>query len=359
MAAEQAVRDPAGRLPPWLAPAFAEAAQAWRGHALLLHGAAGVGQFDLGLALATSRLCEAPPANRTGGLACGRCASCALISARSHPDLLVLVPEAQRALWDSGAGDDRETGAGASKAKPSQEIKVDAIRDVVEFAQQTASRGAVKVVLIYPAEQMNAIAANTLLKTLEEPAGGTRFVLASGHIEDLLPTVRSRCQLVRLPLPPADLSVQWLQEQGVKDAAVVLAAAGGQPQLALERAQGGWDAQTWARWPRSLAGANADSSTAMQWPLPWLVDALGKLCHDAACMSAGGSPRFFPPDAVPQGLDLHLLARWSQELARHARQAQHPLNHHVQAMALIQGAKAVLSRAKFTITPQPKPRASR
>lgn len=353
-------RETPGHLPPWLAPAFAQADQAWRGHALLLHGAAGVGQFDLALALAAARLCETPGADRTGGLACGRCAACALINAKSHPDLLVLVPEAQRALWDSGAGEERETATGASKAKPSQEIKVDAIRDVVDFAQQTASRGAVKVVLIYPAEQMNAIAANTLLKTLEEPAGGARFLLATGHIEDLLPTVRSRCQLLRLPLPPTDLSVQWLQEQGVNDAAVVLAAAGGQPQLALERAQGGWDAQTWSRWPRALVAANADSSsTGMQWPLPWLVDALGKLCHDAACVSAGGNPRFFPPDCVPQGLDLHLLARWSQELARHARQAQHPLNHHVQAMALIQGAKAVLSRAKFTITPQPKPGSSR
>ena len=67
------------------------------------------------------------------------------------------------------------------------------MRDAVEFAQRTSGRGRGKVVLVYPAERMNHVTANALLKTLEEPAGDLRFVLASEAAHQLLPTIRSRC----------------------------------------------------------------------------------------------------------------------------------------------------------------------
>ncbi|HZE90255.1 MAG TPA: DNA polymerase III subunit delta', partial [Rhizobacter sp.] len=137
-----------------------------RGHALLIHGPQGIGQFELALTLAQAWLCETEPTAQP----CGVCASCRLVQARSHPDLLVLLPEALRESlgWDSGEeGADAE--AKASKAKPSKDIKVEAVRKAVGFAQSTSARGRAKVVLVHPAERMNAIAANTLLKTLEEP----------------------------------------------------------------------------------------------------------------------------------------------------------------------------------------------
>lgn len=79
------------------------------------------------------------------------------------------------------------------KRKASREIRVEAMRDAVEFSQRTSARGRGKAVLVYPAEQMNHITANALLKTLEEPPGDVRFVLASEAAHQLLPTIRSRC----------------------------------------------------------------------------------------------------------------------------------------------------------------------
>ena len=82
---------PDGALPlPWLAGPLAEALRTQHGHALLVHGPQGIGQFELALSLAQSWLCEA----RGADAACGRCAACHLVQARAHPDLLVLVPEA-------------------------------------------------------------------------------------------------------------------------------------------------------------------------------------------------------------------------------------------------------------------------
>ena len=90
------------------------------------------------------------------------------------------------------------------KRKPSKEIRVEAMRDAVAFAQRTNARGRGKVVLVYPAERMNNVTANTLLKTLEEPVGDVRFVLASEAAWQLLPTIRSRCLGYTMPWPQAD-----------------------------------------------------------------------------------------------------------------------------------------------------------
>jgi DNA polymerase-3 subunit delta' len=87
------------------------------------------------------------------------------------------------------------------KRKPSKEIRVEAARDMVAFSQQTRSGGSTKVVFVYPAERMNHVTANTILKTLEEPPGECRFVLASEAAHQLLPTIRSRCKPKACPQP--------------------------------------------------------------------------------------------------------------------------------------------------------------
>src|SRR5690606_19063133 len=127
------------------------------------------------------------------------------------------------------------------KRKPSREIRVDAMRDAVEFAQRTSARGHGKVVLVYPAEQMNAVTANALLKTLEEPPGEVRFVLASEAAHQLLPTIRSRCQAHTLLWPAQDEALAWLARQAVapQAAQVWLRAAGGRPDDALRLARSG------------------------------------------------------------------------------------------------------------------------
>ena len=328
-----------GALPlPWIEPALAQIVRAAPAHAWLLHGPPGVGQFELAVTLAQRWLCESTQPLTTP---CGICASCRLVQSHSHPDLLVLVPEAlQESLGWAAADGDSDSPARTSKAKPSKEIKVDAVREAVAFAQVTSARGRAKVIVVHPAQRMNAVSANTLLKTLEEPPGQARFVLSAGAIDALLPTVRSRCQSVALTLPPVSMAIDWLLGHGVSDAATMLGATGGQPQLALEWSREGVDATSWTRLPAAVR--QGQSSALAAWPLPRVVDALQKLCHDAACMAAGASPRYFPRDVVPVGCDVQALVGWMAELRRVAEHAEHPWSAGLLIDSLVQQGQRAL-----------------
>lgn len=345
MAGESGVANP---LLPWLETPLRQALGRQHGHALLIAGPAGVGQFELAIALAQAWLCEAPPSARASGQgACGECAACRLHPSLAHPDLLVLLPAALRESlgWD----DDDDTAAEKSaKAKPSKEIKVDAIRRAVAFAQGTGARGRAKVVVVYPAERMNGIAAHALLKTLEEPPGATRFILASASADALLPTIRSRCQTVALALPERELAIGWLAGLGVADPEVMLAATGGQAQQVMEWHQAGIHAAGWRALPQALA--RGEAGVLAGWALPQVVAALQKVCHDAMCRAAGAAPRYFPASAYERlpkpdrGVGLQRLGEWSRELNRIARHVEHPFSAPLMLDALVGQARAALNR---------------
>ena len=323
-------------LPPWLGTPFADALRTAHGHALLLHGPRGVGQFELALTLASAWLCEAEPARRSGGRACGECAACRLVAAHTHPDLRVLLPEALQVSLGWGGDEDAagEAEAGKTGRKPSREIRVEAIRAVIAFAQQTATRGGFKVAVIYPAERVNATAANMLLKTLEEPPGRMRFVLASAAPQRLLPTVRSRCQAIAVPAPAAPLAEDWLGTEGIADAGVLLASGRGQPLEVAERLSLGLTADAWRRLPREVRAGQ--SAALAGWPLPLAIDALQKLCHDAVVAAVGAPPRYFPAAAVPGDGDVAALTAFGQTLRQAARHAEHPLNAALAVESLVQ-----------------------
>jgi DNA polymerase-3 subunit delta' len=331
---------PSDELLPWLrAPLRSALAASREHHLLLVHGPAGVGQFEFALALAQAWLCEGPHEER----ACGHCASCRLVLAHSHPDLLVLLPEAQQESfgWAPSAGEDDTP---KSERKPSKEIKVEAARQAVAFAQTSCARGRAKVLLLYPAERMNAIAANTLLKTLEEPPGMARFILASGAPQALPATVRSRCCALHLPLPPAGDAERWLAEQGVPAPAVLLAAAGGEPLTAKAWADEGLEAKDWAALPAQVA--RGEAGVIASWPLPRAIDALLKLCHDAMLATAGAAaPRYFP--SAPRAAALAPLQGWQRALIEASRHAEHPLNAGLLVQSLVaQGRHALLGEER-------------
>ncbi|MDE2627605.1 MAG: DNA polymerase III subunit delta' [Burkholderiales bacterium] len=335
---------PDGELPlPWLEPVLRRTLDSQHAHALLLHGPQGIGQFELALVLAQAWLCEAA---HGAARPCGVCASCRLVQAHSHPDLLVLVPEALQESLQWGAADaDEATSARAAKTKPSQEIKVEAVRAAVSFAQTTSARGRGKVVVLHPAERMNVVSANTLLKTLEEPPGNARFVLSCAASEALLPTIRSRCQNVVMSLPPPQQAVEWLAREGVADPDVMLAATGGQPQEALAWARQGIDAALWLRVP-ALVGQGVAAPFAA-WPVPRVIDALQKLCHDAARVAAGAAPRYFPASTLSGGANPAALSAWMRELGRVSRHAEHPWNVGLMVESLIlQGQRALIGASR-------------
>ena len=332
--------DPEGRLPlPWLAPALARSAALAGAHALLIHGPAGVGHLEFSLLLAQAALCEATGA-ATAGRPCGRCASCHLVAQRSHPDLRLVLPAALRVQLEWTEDDDYLAPKG--EAKPSREIRVDQIRMAIDWSQQTSGRGRGKVLLLHPADAMNGPSANALLKTLEEPPGAMRLLLTSADPERLLPTVRSRCQRLRLDLPAQAEALAWLQAQGLDDAAPLLAAAGGSPLEALAWAQEGLSAAWLAALPRRVATGDAASLAGRA--LPRVIELLLKLAHDAQVLAAGGQPRFFTAGQVPAAADLIALRDWQRALLRAARHDEHPWNAGLLVESLVTQAAAVWPR---------------
>ena len=332
--------------PSWLDEPLARGLS-MRAHALLLHAPGALGQFDLAMALSRAWLCETP----TNGLACGHCAACRLMAAHSHPDFHLLLPEALRAPlgWGGASVEASDDGDGKSKAKPSREIKIDALRAAIDWSQRTSARGGTKMLVIHPAEAMNAVTANALLKTLEEPPGRLRLLLTAADPEALLPTVRSRCQRLAVATPSAAEGSAWLAGQGVPDADVLLAAAGGQVHAALALHEEGVGAATWSQVPDAVRRGNVGALNA--WPVPRLVDALHKLCHDLLSLHSGGTPRFYSAAALaaaarPALPPLAALVAWQKELLRAARHDEHPWHAPLRVEALMAQAAALWQTAR-------------
>ena len=349
--------DSNGVLAPWLQTQLTSLLDQ-RGHAWLLAGPSGLGQFELALALARSWLCETP----TPEGACGVCGSCHAVDVHTHADLAVLMPELLSLELGWPLDEKTQDELDSKKRKPSKEIKVDAAREVVSFTQFTRSRGTTKVVLVFPAERMNGITANTLLKTLEEPPGAVKFILATEAAHQLLPTIRSRCLGHTMVWPGFDEALAWLQashEQGQgsdkkptkplspAELKTLLTAAGGRPADALAWVQSGQAAaiaQSWQALPKAMAKGDV---TAISDFLPsQAVDALQKLCHDVWSVRVGAIPRFFSladlPTSPPRSGTFG-LATWAKELASTARTVEHPYNPGLMLESLTSRAKIALS----------------
>ncbi len=289
-------------------------------HALLLHGAAGIGKKSLALDFAAALLCEAP---RADGHACGACTGCVLVNAGSHPDLRIVVPDTL-AEWRGPPpeGDDDEAEVeepAADEAEPakgkkvSREIRIEQVRALQDFLATSTHRGGVRAVMLAPAETLNGPSANALLKMLEEPPPGSFFVLASDALADVLPTIRSRCVLVRVAPPTRDAALAWLQGQGIEGAAQALAEAGGAPLLALPA-----DDESAGRLDPAVRGL--------------LLELLGKGAELSAAEIAARVPK-----ALAVGPALALMQRWGWDLlALSAVRSPRAVRYHPAAAAPLQ-----------------------
>lgn len=210
----------------WSVPAWQDLMD-WRSrlpHALLLAGRPGIGKGHLAQIFAQSLLCQAPLET---GVPCQVCASCGWFEQGNHPDFRLVQP-------DSMAPESEEEPR--KEKKKSSQIRIEQIRDLEGFLSVGTHRGGLRIILLNPAEAMNTVTQNALLKSLEEPPPSTLFLLVSSHIQKLLPTVRSRCQTALVPLPEQHAALQWLKEQGVEKPESALSAAAGAPLAALEAA---------------------------------------------------------------------------------------------------------------------------
>lgn len=323
---------------PWIA---AQATQllAQRGHAWLLAGPSGLGQYSLALALVCAWLCDNPSEHG----ACGSCGSCHAIDVRTHADLCVLMPETVMLELGWPLSEKAQADIDDKKRKASKEIRVDAMRDAVEFSQRTSARGRGKAVLVFPAERMNNVTANALLKTLEEPPGDVKFVLASDAAHQLLPTIRSRCLGHSMIWPDLTSCLNWIEGQGVPpaQASVMLRAAGGRPEDALLFLQSGRDAQAWVKLPKAMA--RGDVSVLKDWSPAQTVDALHKLCHDVLALKVGATPRFFDAADLPAGGSMATLTNWAKALSAATRTVEHPFNSGLMLEALVSQAQNALN----------------
>lgn len=186
-------------------------------HALLFAGPPGVGKATTAAALAAIFLCE----KSEGGVACGACESCNAMHKESHPDYHVIYRQLIRLEKSEAAARD---------------LAVDTIRrHLIEPAGLKSSRGRGKVFVVEEADTMNLNSQNALLKTLEEPPGRTLIILLTDSPDYLLPTIRSRSQLVQFGYLPIDRVRSELIKRGIdaKDAADAAEMSEGSIGLAL------------------------------------------------------------------------------------------------------------------------------
>ncbi|HEV7813828.1 MAG TPA: DNA polymerase III subunit delta' [Janthinobacterium sp.] len=272
-------------------------------HAILFHGAAGIGKSDFIERFAQSLLCENLGAD---GHACGACPSCGWFSQQNHPDYRRVRPEALEdeppAEGEEGADGDSGNGAAKKTAKstkaPSKDIKIEQIRALADFMNISTHRQGLRVVALYPAEALNTPASNALLKTLEEPPPGTLFLLASNSLDRLLPTILSRCRKFALPLPSHEQALAWLKGQNVADADSWLREQGGAPLAALAQAETGNREDTEALLQLlaqpSVEGALKTADKLQKAPLGPLVSCMQRWLYDVFSYKLAGSIRYYP-----------------------------------------------------------------
>lgn len=191
-------------------------------HAYLFVGPAGVGKRLFAVELAKALLCEN---NAAGQLdACGECEACKLVAADTHPDFFL-----RHKPWID-----------PEKGTEKNEIPVALMRQwCADFALKSARRRG-KITVLDDADDLNEESANCFLKTLEEPSPGSVFILICTSLDGQLPTIRSRCQVIRFtPLSEATMRAV-LAKQSLTDpqlASRLVHLAGGSPGQALALAE--------------------------------------------------------------------------------------------------------------------------
>lgn len=303
-------------------------------YALLLKGRQGTGKFAFARNLAAALLCENPIGNDES---CGICASCRWLTAGEHPNFYQIEPEALSGMSTeaSSTSSTDETTKTKAKKKPSQLIGVDQIRALTDFVNLSAHQQGYKIILIHPAEAMNLAAANALLKKLEEPPSGVIFILVTHRVQQLLPTIRSRCQLITMPAPDVATAKDWLKQQGVDDPSVCLAAASFAPLSALAFNDPEYIAQhdlflDQISAPEKLNAIElaekmqrTDLSMVVSWQQKW--------CYDLLSFSTTGKVRYHSSQLIAiqtlaATVNTKALVTYSRSLLSTQQLSRHPLN---------------------------------
>jgi DNA polymerase-3 subunit delta' len=304
-------------------------------HALLFAGPSGVGKRELADALAVRLLCEQP--RQAHEAACGACPSCLMMANGQHPDFRLLQPDSAAEGEEEG---DATSEGGSDKKKASKQIRIQQVREIEEFFHLGGHRGGARVCLIDPAEAMNSITANALLKILEEPSASFYFIMISHRWRRLLPTLLSRSRRVMFGRPPTAQAERWLAEQKLTENAKWLPFFGHAPlEVATAAKSGRLKAlesvvADLLKPQEPLAQANrweslvkADGALSME----ELVTTVQKWLFDLGQCAVAAQPRYFPQQNkalsnIAQRLSLPLLMQAQQQVFQLRAWSNHPLN---------------------------------
>lgn len=300
-------------------------------HALLFAGPPGVGKRDLADTLASRLLCEMP--RQAHEPACGSCPSCVMMANGQHPDYRLLQPDAATESEEEGAV------AEEGKKKASKQIRIQQIREVEDFFHIGGHRGGARVCIIDPAEAMNAITANALLKILEEPSASFYFIMISHRWRRLLPTLLSRSRRIMFRRPSAEQSRRWLADRKLAEHTKWLPFFGHAPLEIVAAAQSGRlkaldslvsdllcpAADPLAQAARWETLVKADGALGME----ELVTTVQKWLFDLGRCATGATPCYFQQSAMSalaSTLSLPALMQAQQQVGQLRAWSNHPLN---------------------------------
>ena len=319
-------------------------------HALLIHGQWGIGKLEFATEVARSLLCET--LSSSSGVegtdakplgACGSCEACLWFDHGNHPDFRMVRPEALDTAAEA-AEDDRSSETESSSADggqratraPSKEIRVEQIRTLQAFLGIGTHRAGNRVVLLYPLQTLNGVAANALLKMLEEPPPQTVFLLVADGLGGIAPTILSRCRKLPLLAPPADTAVAWLKTQGIENAERLLAEQGGAPLAARAASQDLEASRMREAFVTQLAGLTSENAlqiaetfgkdslaSTLGWMQQWIAD--------CASYRLAKRIRYHPTRrseiaVASQRAEPQALMSFSKRLEDARRSVDHPLN---------------------------------
>ena len=235
---------------PWHTPLWRQVDRSWASerlpHALMLEGPSGLGKLIFAWRIARLVMRLAEPENGVDPVV------------PTHADLHFLTLEEDK-----------------------KQIGVDRVRELCRTLDMTSYAGGFKVTVISPAEALNVNAANSLLKTLEEPTPDTLLILVRSRLDTLPATIASRCQRIRFVVPEIPVALNWLRSRDAdQDWERLLALSGGAPFRAIELAERGaadLDKRFQADLLSLVAGKADPIAIAAQWKKHELADCLSWL----------------------------------------------------------------------------------
>ncbi len=300
-------------------------------HAYLFTGPRGIGRRTLALQFAQALVCENPP---EPGEACGRCRACRQMAAEKHPDLHIV-----------------------RRADDATVVKVAQIRALERRLALAPLAAPYRIALLLNFEEAHPSAANALLKTLEEPPGRVILLLTAESAEALLPTVVSRCEVLRLrPVPVAEVSAALQSRHGLppEQADLLAHLSGGRPGYALrlhrdpdllaERDQALHDLLTLLSADRIARFAFAEKAAKDRRTLHRLLTTWLAFWRDVLVLATGAQAALTQVDYRPalEALGASLSPQQALTVLQTLQQALDDLEHHVNARLVAENVMLIL-----------------